>query len=80
MGMMDDPWEQYGEVNLINTIKRLESQPRLNVENLDSLIRVWRARRDKAETDSDRHTAACYVDAFQTVRVNHGLPLLKKRT
>lgn len=73
---MDDPWEQYGEVNLRNTIKRLEAIPKLDTENIDSLIRYWRKKEKEAKTERDIHTAACYVDALQTVRVNHGLQLL----
>lgn len=37
---------------------------------LDDAINKWREQRAQAPTDSDQHTAACYVDAFQSVRVS----------
>ena len=37
-------------------------------EYLDGCILHWRDRRDTAGTTEDRNMAACYVDAFQSVR------------
>ena len=48
----------------------------LDVENLDRLITIWRERKGDAANPDDLIIAACYVDAFQTVRVNNGLGLL----
>lgn len=50
----------------------------LNIENLDSMIKYWRHEKENAIDDKNELIASCYVDAFQTVRVNHGLPLLPK--
>ena len=50
----------------------------LDVENLDNLIRYWRKERDNAKDEEDKLVARCYIDAFQTVRVNNGLKLLPK--
>ncbi len=50
----------------------------LNIINLNSLIQYWRAKKDAADNPHDRLIASCYVDAYQTVRVNHNLPLLSK--
>jgi hypothetical protein len=38
-------------------------------EYLDAAVTLWRARRDALnEDDPARHTARCYIDAFQSVR------------
>ena len=45
-------------------------------EMLDKLIIYWRVQKDKATSknsiggDLDKHTASCYVDAYQSVRKN----------
>lgn len=52
-----------------------------NEQNINSLIEHWRGKVKKAEdtrNDEDLLVARCYVDAFQTVRINHGLGLLPK--
>ena len=49
----------------------------LDVAMLHSLICFWRVKRDLAGAGSeDQLVARCYVDAFQTVLVNHDLPML----
>ena len=48
----------------------------LDVEQLDKMIRNWRARRDGAPNERERLIASCYIDAYQCVRVNNGLILL----
>ena len=50
----------------------------LNIKNINSLITYWRGMINKADNPHDKLVARCYVDAFQTVRVNHNLPLLPK--
>lgn len=35
---------------------------------LDNAIRMWREQKNAATTEDEQHTAACYVDAFQSVR------------
>lgn len=53
----------------------------LDIENINSLIRLWRKEKLKANKSGDKEEqliASCYIDAFQTVRVNHGLVLLPK--
>lgn len=53
----------------------------LDIENIDNLIRFWRKQKVKAINELDEEeelVASCYIDAFQTVRVNHGLHLLEK--
>jgi hypothetical protein len=49
----------------------------LDITSIDNMIRFWRQRlrEDKGE---DVIIASCYVDAFQTIRVNHGLPPLPR--
>ncbi len=39
------------------------------LEVLDRLIKQWDTRRAVAEDEKERYTAACYVDAYQTLRV-----------
>ena len=51
---------------------------KLNVKDIDRLIRYWRRVKKKAKNREEELVASCYVDAFQTVRVNHKLPLLPK--
>jgi hypothetical protein len=46
----------------------------LNVEDLHTKIIYWR-NRSLANT-FDPQTCACYVDAYQSVLISHGLPLL----
>ena len=49
----------------------------LNIKNLDNLIRHWRGVLSEDPDDIEQCLVAqSYIDAFQTVRVNHGLPLL----
>lgn len=50
----------------------------LDIENINSLIEYWREKIDEASGPTDKLIARCYVDAFQTVRINHNLPLLPK--
>jgi len=53
----------------------------LDIDNINDLIGYWRAKKTEAADNLDKEEeliASCYVDAFQTVRVNHGLPLLGK--
>lgn len=50
----------------------------LDIKNLDKLIMYWRKAKINAEDEEDKLIASCYVDAYQTVRINHGLPLLPK--
>lgn len=40
---------------------------------VNNLIRYWRAKKLNAKTEEEVLIAACYVDAFQTMRINHGL-------
>lgn len=52
---------------------------KLDVAHLDWLIQLWRKKKEEATKVGDddmRLMADCYIDAFQTVRVNSGLPLL----
>lgn len=35
---------------------------------LDDTIRGWREAKEETTNKHDQHTAACYVDAFQSVR------------
>jgi len=52
----------------------------LNTERINKMIDYWREKRDKSGSDSRAHLiASCYVDAYQCVRVNHGLCLLDVR-
>ena len=37
---------------------------------LDMAIRNWRKRKEEAVDELEEHTAACYIDAFQSVRVS----------
>ncbi|MFB5761138.1 hypothetical protein [Paenibacillus medicaginis] len=37
---------------------------------LDGAIRKWRMNKASATDEWDEHTAACYIDAFQSVRVS----------
>ena len=53
-----------------------ESSVMLDIGNIDELIRFWRKAVIEAKDDEKILIARCYVDAFQTVRVNHGLELL----
>ena len=39
-------------------------------EYLDMAVRVWREKRDGAETDVKREMVVHYVDAFQSVRIS----------
>jgi len=51
----------------------------LNEKNINSLIRYWRKKNKmsvSAGHSEDALIARCYVDAYQTVLVNHGLPML----
>ena len=48
------------------------------IENVDKLIGFWRNKIVSAKTSEEKLMAECYVDAFQTVRVNNGLSLLEK--
>lgn len=59
------------------------SQIKLDVDNINKLILHWRKTRADAEENNDLELiliARCYVDAYQTVRINHGLPLLPQET
>lgn len=46
-------------------------------KGIDSLITHWRKNRDNAPSDVDYEIAVHYIDAYQTVRLNHGLERLK---
>ena len=51
----------------------------LDIQNIDSLITLWRGRKAAAITNGDKQDeliSGCYVDAYQTVRVNNGLSIL----
>lgn len=48
----------------------------LNIENINSLIRFWRQKKKEAVTAEQKIIARCYIDAYQTVRINHGYKLL----
>ena len=53
----------------------------LDIENINKLIKYWRKVKVKAMSELNEEEtliASCYIDAFQTVRVNHGLHLLEK--
>jgi len=50
----------------------------MDVDNLDDMIRYWRKEKKNATTDEERLVASCYIDAYQTVRVNNNLGLLQK--
>lgn len=50
----------------------------LNVKNIHDLINYWRKEVNSATGATDKLIARCYVDAFQTVLVNHNLPKLEK--
>ena len=60
---------------MVNKQKKDEAIP-LDVENINCLITHWRKRKAIASTTERKLIAVCYIDALQTVRVNHGLPLL----
>jgi len=50
-------------------------------EYIDLAIRVWREKREQAETGSDKLVADCYIDAFQSVRttvIGETLPAREK--
>jgi hypothetical protein len=36
---------------------------------LGDLIKLWREKHNQATNDWDKHTAACYIDAYQNVHV-----------
>ncbi len=44
---------------------------------LDSCIKLWREKKKEASDAEDRLMAACYVDAFQSVRTSIFGELLK---
>jgi hypothetical protein len=48
----------------------------LNIEAINSLIVYWRAKVKKASSGRERQLCEHYVDAYQTVRAVHNLPLL----
>jgi len=50
----------------------------LNVKNIHTLIKYWRKEYKNSETPSESLIASCYVDAYQTVLINHGLSQLPK--
>lgn len=51
----------------------------LDTANINDMIQFWRKKVKTAKTNRDKLIAMCYVDAFQTVRINHGLELLPKK-
>jgi len=51
---------------------------KLDIDNIDKLITYWRKQLNEASVPTDKLVARCYIDAFQTVRVNHGLDPLPK--
>lgn len=76
---LDDPFtglpsmEQYSKANL----KKIHH---FDVEMIDRLICYWRKCVNGAENEEKLLIARCYVDAYQTVRVNHGFGLLPPDT
>jgi len=62
-------------------LEKLNNRVALDIENVNDLIRYWRNEKTNAEEGNNydaKLTAACYVDAFQTILVNHGLDRLEK--
>ncbi len=60
---------------------KLASEPSripLDIRMLDNMIRYWRIEQLEATNKKDRKIACCYVDAYQTIRINHGLDLLSE--
>ena len=54
----------------------------LDIDNINDLIKYWRSKKTEAADNLNEENeliASCYVDAFQTVRVNHGMPLLGEK-
>ena len=49
---------------------------KLNIENVNELIEFWRKHLAENYAPSDKLIARCYIDAYQTIRVNHGLTKL----
>ena len=49
----------------------------LNLALIDNAIQHWRKRLSEAKTEQDKHTARCYIDAYQCVRQWHDLPRLE---
>jgi len=52
--------------------------PLLNIEKINELILEKRKEYDKAESPHDKLVARCYIDAYQTVLVEHNIPLERK--
>ncbi len=48
----------------------------LDIPLIDSMIRQWRDKRDNATIPRDELIAECHVEAYQSVRLLHGLPML----
>lgn len=51
--------------------------PPLNLEMIDGLIRYWREFADRTPINEATLIAAAYLDAYQTIRINHGLGRLE---
>lgn len=64
----------------VEVVVRVTDEVRvLDVNYVDRCIWIHRDSRDRAIERQDwgaAHTWSCYVDAFQSVRVSHGLALL----
>ena len=50
----------------------------LDTKNIHNLIKYWRKEEKNSEGITDKLIARCYIDAYQTVLVNHSLPKLEK--
>jgi len=50
---------------------------KLKIDELNALIEVWRIRLKESTAPSETRIARCYIDAYQTIRVNHGLEKLE---
>lgn len=48
-------------------------------KNINDLIAFWREKVIASGCDEEKLIAMCYVDAYQSVRINHGLELLPER-
>ncbi len=51
-----------------------------DIKMVDTLIEFWRKAVKEADRKKDKESkliASCYVDAFQTMRINHGFKCLK---
>lgn len=62
---------------LAENIPDLDAQENQDIkETIDGLISHWRMVKAESDNEHDIHTAACYVDAFQSLRVTLGFGTL----